>query len=97
MLVALQRAHEKVKNIREDFQHKVAKQLVVENDVLILEDLNVKSMLEAKGFEVSKSNISDASWGSFAAKLSYKAESAGRKVIYVIQGTRRRRVPIVNV
>jgi putative transposase len=82
-LVALQRASEKVSNIRNDFQHKVAKQLVVENDIIIIEKLDIKNMLEAKGFEVSKSNISDASWGSFAAKLSYKAESAGKKVILV--------------
>jgi putative transposase len=82
-LVALQRASEKVKRVREDFQHKVAKQLVTNNDVIILEDFNVKSMLEAEGSEVNKSNVSDAAWGSFAAKLLYKAESAGRVVILV--------------
>jgi len=34
--------------------------------------LNVKGMLEAKGFEVSKGNIADASWGNFVALLTYR-------------------------
>jgi putative transposase len=83
MLVAEQRAHEKIVNIRSDFQHKIAKQLVAENDIIIVEDLNIKGMLEAEGFSVKKSNISDASWGNFVALLIYKAERAGKKVIEV--------------
>jgi len=83
MLVAEQRAHEKIANIRSDFQHKIAKQLVAENDVIIVEDLNIKGMLEAEGFSVKKSNISDASWGNFVALLLYKAERAGKEVIEV--------------
>jgi putative transposase len=82
-IVATQRAHQKVVNIRQDFQHKVAKQLVQENDVIIVEKLNIKNMLEAKGFVVDKTNIQDASWGNFVALLTYKAESAGRKIIEV--------------
>jgi putative transposase len=37
-------------------------------------------MLEAKGFEVSKGNIQDASWARFASILFYKAERAGKVV-----------------
>ena len=40
-------------------------------------------MLEAKGFEVKKSNIQEASWGNFVSKLVYKAERAGRKLVEV--------------
>ena len=94
MLVALQRENEHIRNIREDFQHKVAKQLVMENDVICIEKLNVKGLLakpdkpdathQEKAEERShKNNIQDASWSGFAAKLIYKAESAGRKVIQV--------------
>ena len=78
---------EHIANIRKDFQHKLALKLIRENDEIILEDLNIKSMLEgaqsAPGFEVSKLNISDASWGSFAKILSDKAEKAGRKITKV--------------
>ena len=80
---SLARVYEKTVNIREDFLHKMANKLIAENDVLIIEKLNVKSMLEAKGFEVNKGNIQDASWASFAGKLSYKAERAGRIIIEV--------------
>jgi putative transposase len=80
---SLSKAYEKVNNIRNDFQHKLSKKLVIDNDVVIIEKLNIKGMLEAKGFEVSKSNIQNASWGNFVNKLTYKAEKAGRKIILV--------------
>lgn len=79
----INKQYEKISNIREDFQHKLSKKIISENDIIIIEKLNIKSMLEAKGFEVDKNNITDASWGSFATKLKYKAERAGRLVIEV--------------
>jgi putative transposase len=81
--LAIQRAHEKVANIRADFQHKLSKQIVSENDTVIVEKLNISNMLEAKGYEVNKQNITDASWGNFITILKYKAESAGIKIIEV--------------
>jgi IS605 OrfB family transposase len=50
---------------------------------LIIEKLNVRSMLEAKGFEINKGNIQDASWARFASLLFYKAERADRMIIEV--------------
>jgi putative transposase len=79
----LSKAYQKVSNIRSNFLHQTAKQLVAENDVIVVEKLNIKSMLEAKGFEVNKGNIQDASWGNFVAILSYKAERAGKRLIEV--------------
>jgi putative transposase len=73
----------KVSDIRGNFLHTTAKQLITENDTVIIEKLNVKSMLEAKGFEVNKSNIQDASWATFCSLLKYKAEKAGREIIEV--------------
>jgi transposase, IS605 OrfB family, central region len=67
--------HERIKNKREDFCHKVSKKLIDKYDFIIHEDLNVKGMLEEK--EYSKS-ISDASWATLIQFLTYKAESAGR-------------------
>jgi len=75
--------YEKITNIRKDFQHKVAKQLVDKYDKIYIENLNIKKMLESKGFAVSKSNISEASWGNFVNILEYKAERAGILVIKV--------------
>jgi len=94
---SLARAYEKVSNVREDFLHKISQKLVEENDTIIIEKLNVKGMLEqakpaptfdSNGKKVfkavaKKENIQDASWGSFAAMLSYKAERAGKMLIEV--------------
>jgi putative transposase len=77
------KCHEHVANVRKDFQHKLALKLIRENDEIILEDLNVKSMLEAGSFEINNLNISDASWGGFVQILSDKAEKAGRKITKV--------------
>src|ERR1019366_8494802 len=77
------KCHENVANVRKDFQHKLALKLIRENDEIILEDLNVKSMLEAGSFEINNLNISDASWGGFVQILSDKAEKAGRKITKV--------------
>jgi putative transposase len=82
VLVAKQ--HEHVANIRDDFQHKLTIELLDNYDVIVMEKLDIKSMLENKGYEVSAANISEASWGSFVEKLSYKAESADNKRLILV-------------
>ena len=79
---ALQAANQKVVNIRQDFQHKLANKLIAENDVIILEKLEVQKLLQ-KGHKNLHIGISDAAWSNFVAILTYKAESAGRIVIFV--------------
>lgn len=79
----LAKAHQKISNIRKDFLHKVALQLVKDYDKIILEKLNIAKMLEAKGFEVNNNNITDASWGLLTQYLLYKAERAGKEIILV--------------
>lgn len=79
-VTALQKVYTKISNIRNDWQHKVANHLIKENDVIIVEKLNIQNMLESKGFDVNKSNITDASWGNFVSLLKYKAENAGREI-----------------
>ncbi len=75
--IRIAKQHEKIVNIRNDFQHKAAKRLVDTYDKIYIEKLNISKMLESKGFAVNKSNISDVSWGSFVAIIKYKAENAG--------------------
>lgn len=70
------RLHEKVRNQRQDFQHKTALKLVRENAFIVVEDLNIRGMNSYSGMNKS---ILDASWGSFLQMLSYKAEEAGRE------------------
>lgn len=82
-IVAEQRLHEKIKNIRSDFHHKLSRKLLEENDVLIIEDLSIKSMIENKEKLAKNSNILDAAWGNFISLLLYKAIRFGRNVIVV--------------
>jgi len=79
----LARAYEKITNIREDFLHKTANKFIAENDLIIVEKLNIQSMMEQENHQVNKGNIQDASWGNCVSKLNYKAERAGRAVIEV--------------
>jgi putative transposase len=70
--------HEKIKNQRKDFQHKISTRIVNENQVIISEDLNIKGML--KNHKLAKS-IQDASFGSFCNMIKYKSEQ--KKRIYL--------------
>lgn len=72
--------HQKIQNQRADFQHKLSTNLIAANDLIAIEKLNVKGMV--KNHNLAKS-ISSVAWSSFFQKLSYKAESAGRKLIEV--------------
>ena len=67
--------HKKVKNQRNDYQHKISREIADKFKVICLETLKVKNMVKNK--RLSKS-ISDVSWGSFIEKLEYKiAENQG--------------------
>jgi len=66
--------HEKVKNQRADFLHKLSTQLTNNYSIIGIENLNIVGML--KNRRLSRS-ISDVGWGMFYNQLYYKAEHAG--------------------
>ena len=67
--------HKKVKNQRNDYQHKVSRELANNFNTICLETLNVKNMVKNK--KLAKA-ISSVSWSSFITKLEYKiAENQG--------------------
>ena len=76
--------HERIRNKRTDFCHKVSRTIVNKYQYICVEELEIQKMLEGSplGHRMSKS-IADASWDQFCRFLSYKAEDAGRKIGFV--------------
>jgi len=91
----LAREWRKVANQRRDFHHKTARALVDDCDTVALEDLSVggltasaKGTIAEPGTNVTQKaglnrSILDAGWAQFTQILAAKAESAGRRTIYV--------------
>lgn len=63
--------HKKIKNTRNDYIHKITKTIVNENQVIIVEDLNVKGMMQ--NHKLAKA-ISDVSWHEIYRQLEYKSK-----------------------
>ena len=72
--------HLRIANQRKDFLHKVSFELVDENQVIYLENLHVKGMLQNRG--LSKS-ITDAGWSEFKRQLKYKAKWRDKEVVEI--------------
>jgi len=75
----LQKAHAHIRNQRSDFQHKLSRQLVDAYGFIAVEDLNIRALARS----MLARSVNNASWGSFLAKLAYKAEYAGGQLIRV--------------
>lgn len=78
--IRLAMQHEKVANIRKDFLHKESFKLANENQVVCVEDLNIKGML--RNHRLAKA-ISDVSWSEFFRQLEYKTAERGGIVVKV--------------
>ena len=74
----LAKRHEQVRNRRNDFLHKLSRRIVDENQVVVVETLNPKKMMQDR--RLAKS-IGDAGWGEFVRQLAYKCRFYGRTLI----------------
>ena len=74
------RVYEKVVDSRTDFLHKLSLDYIQNYDLIAVEDLSVKEMMESPQ---NSKNKADSAWSTFLQMLSYKAEEAGRTVVRV--------------
>lgn len=73
-------SHERVRNCREDFQHKLSRQLADENQAVAAETLNVKGMLKNRSLSRA---ISDVGWSKLLAKINYKIKRKGGHLVQI--------------
>lgn len=74
----LQAAYQRAQNIQKDLMHKFTIQLVDDYDSIVIEDLDVKSMMMT---HVASKGMHRSMFGLFRKLLTYKCEWYGRKLI----------------
>ena len=81
----LAKLHTKASDRRRDFNHKLSTKIISENQVIIVEDLNIKGMMTKGGAYKKGLNraIANSAWREFMNMLEYKAKWYGRTLIKV--------------
>jgi putative transposase len=77
-VLALARAHRRVRNQRVDALHKATTALAKTKSVLVVEDLHVAGMLRNRRLARS---IADASWAELHRQLAYKTQWYGSRLV----------------
>lgn len=72
--------HEKAANQRKNFLHHKSKELAMNYDAVIVEDLDMKGMAQALKFGKS---VADNGWGMFTSFLKYKLNEQGKRLVKI--------------
>ena len=74
----LAQLHRRIRNIRQDFLHKLTSRLARTKSVIVIEDLHVHGLMRN---ERLARGIADAGWGTFRRMLSYKTAWYGSRLV----------------
>jgi putative transposase len=74
------KVHEKIRNARRDFLHKLSRYLVENYNYISFEDLDIKGLVQNGNLAKL---ILDAGWGTLITFVTYKAVMAGARVVRV--------------
>lgn len=80
--IQLAGVHERVANARTDFQHKLSRTIIDENQAVIVETLKTANMM--KNHNLARA-IGDAGWSGFITKLECKAAEKGVHLVKLDQ------------
>ena len=72
--------HQRVRRKRHDFLHKLSNHYASEYDLVAVEDLDLKSMLESSG---NSRNTASAAWDTFTTLLEYNCKREGTHFVEV--------------
>ena len=78
--IKLAKAYKKINDKKQYYLHQVSNTLINENQVICMEDLNVKGML--RNHKLAES-IQEMNFGEFRRMLEYKVNWFNRRIVYV--------------
>lgn len=75
--------HEKIRNCRRDYIHKITKKIVTDYDFIAVEDLRVKGMLNSSNTKRNNHAIANQSWYELRTMFEYKSDWYGKIFVKV--------------
>jgi len=78
--IRVARLHEHIANQRNDAHHKLTTKIIRNNDIICIEDLDVKEIEQNRYLA---KYVADASWGELRRQLTYKAQWYGRRLVTI--------------
>lgn len=82
LIIKIQRVYEKLRNIRKYTIHSITKKIVTENDIIAVETLQTKKMIES-GTRKLSFDISNSSFSEVIRQLTYKSNWSNKRLIKI--------------